>query len=73
MIFDEAVLTNNDPFCDTCQAPAAFCLCGLTDMAGVLPDLSEVGVEVELVRCECGSEKVGSPTHSDWCPATAAL
>lgn len=20
------------------------------------------------VVCECGSEKVGSPRHSDWCP-----
>ncbi len=33
---------------------------------------SYVGIDVGLpeTKCECGSDAVGSPAHSSWCPAS---
>lgn len=35
------------------------------DLGG--PDWSEERA-MPVIRCECGSDKVGTPRHSDWCP-----
>lgn len=31
-------------------------------------DAKDLSFEEEEPVCECGSEKVGSPSHSSWCP-----
>lgn len=35
---------------------------------GEIEDLLEDFFCKEEVKCECGSEKCGSPKHSGWCP-----
>lgn len=50
---------NFKPYCESCYN---------IEVTSVFPNIKPWGTKVEDVRCECGSEVVGSNSHSSWCP-----
>lgn len=42
-------------------------MCGKRAKIGDIVGLCK-GESWRSAKCECGSQAVGSPTHSDWCP-----
>lgn len=51
-----------------CGCDPSFMQCVKCCSPGVEPGEAKAEEPRPTISCECGSEKVGSPLHSPWCP-----
>jgi hypothetical protein len=62
------IMTKNDPndrYAVNVKCPATFACC---ECNGQNVSIEYITVTIKLPFCECGASKIGSQTHSDWCP-----